>query len=168
MVNANLPVTQVLPVLVAEITNTGSGSTGASGLGFKARTGSRSSPKTGFRIHNASKAGVSRAVVADGAVTAKQNQIKEQAEKKNQAVNQLRKLLVQGNRRVEALAIVIQHLFTEVLQSFLCLPNSEKIFTPPAVGWLQEQPCRPSCSVCILTTVQIWQASDVCLFFSMK
>ncbi|XP_040001663.1 microtubule-associated tumor suppressor 1 homolog [Xiphias gladius] len=113
MVNANLPVTQVLPVLVAEITNTGSGSTGASGLGFKARTGSRSSPKTGFRIHNASKAGVSRAVVADGAVTAKQNQIKEQAEKKNQAVNQLRKLLVQGNRRVEALAIVIQHLFTE-------------------------------------------------------
>uniref|UniRef100_A0A3B4EV67 Microtubule associated tumor suppressor 1b n=1 Tax=Pundamilia nyererei TaxID=303518 RepID=A0A3B4EV67_9CICH len=38
---------------------------------------------------------------------------KEQAEKKNQAIAQLRKLLVQGNKRVEALATVIQHLFTE-------------------------------------------------------
>lgn len=47
-------------------------------------------------------------------VTAKQNQSKEQAEKKNQAISQLKKLLVQGNRRVEALATVIQHLFTEV------------------------------------------------------
>uniref|UniRef100_A0A3Q0RGE7 Microtubule associated tumor suppressor 1b n=1 Tax=Amphilophus citrinellus TaxID=61819 RepID=A0A3Q0RGE7_AMPCI len=41
------------------------------------------------------------------------NHSKEQAEKKNQAIAQLRKLLVQGNKRVEALATVIQHIFTE-------------------------------------------------------
>lgn len=49
--------------------------------------------------------------------TERKNQAKEERsqveEKKNQVVNQLRKLLVQGNRRVEALATVIQHLFTE-------------------------------------------------------
>uniref|UniRef100_A0A3P8VSI7 Microtubule associated tumor suppressor 1b n=1 Tax=Cynoglossus semilaevis TaxID=244447 RepID=A0A3P8VSI7_CYNSE len=38
---------------------------------------------------------------------------REQAEKKNQAIGQLRRLLVQGNRKVEALATVIQHLFSE-------------------------------------------------------
>ncbi|GAA6225840.1 microtubule-associated tumor suppressor 1-like isoform X2 [Lates japonicus] len=113
LVNANSPVTPAIPVLVAEVTNTGSGTTGASGLGFKARTSSRSSPKTGSRIQNASKPGVTRAAVVDGMVTAKQNQSKEQAEKKNQAINQLRKLLVEGNKRVEALATVIQHLFNE-------------------------------------------------------
>lgn len=43
----------------------------------------------------------------------KLNPSREQAEKRNQAVNQLRKLLLQGNRRVEALATVIQHLFSE-------------------------------------------------------
>ncbi|XP_023287142.1 protein piccolo-like isoform X2 [Seriola lalandi dorsalis] len=110
LVNGNLPVTSVLPVLVAEVTNTGSSTTGASGLGFKATTGSRSSPKTGSCVQNASRPGP-RSVVADR--TAKQNQSKEQAEKKNHAILQLRKLLLQGNKRVEALATVIQHLFTE-------------------------------------------------------
>lgn len=116
-----------------DTTNTGSGTTGASGLGFKARPGSRSSTKTGYRLQNAPKPGAAEAVVADGTVTTKQNQSKEQAEKKNQAINQLRKLLVQGNKRVEALATVIQHLFTEVLQLFLCFSNSDKVLTPPAV-----------------------------------
>lgn len=133
MVNANAPVTPVLPVPATDTTNTGSGTTGASGLGFKARPGSRSSPKTGSHLQNASKPGTARAIVADATVTTKQNQSKEQAEKKNQTISQLRKLLVHGNKRVEALATVIQHLFTEVLQLFLCLPNSEKILTPPAV-----------------------------------
>ncbi|KAL3067631.1 hypothetical protein OYC64_017372 [Pagothenia borchgrevinki] len=50
---------------------------------------------------------------AERTVAAKQNQSKEQAEKKNQALSQLRRLLLQGNRRVEALATVIQHLFIE-------------------------------------------------------
>ncbi|XP_035030369.1 microtubule-associated tumor suppressor 1 homolog isoform X2 [Hippoglossus stenolepis] len=104
LVNTNLPVTAVLPMLVTEVKR----------LGFKARTGSRSSPKTGCRIQNASKPGVARVAAAEGtAITAKQNQSKQQAEKRNQAINQLRKLLVQGNKRVEALATVIQHLFTE-------------------------------------------------------
>lgn len=126
MVKANSPATPALPVLVAEVTNTGSGTTGASGLGFKARTASRSSPKAGSRVQNASKPGVARVAAVDGTtVTAKQNQSKEQAEKKNQAINQLRKLLVQGNKRVEALATVIQHLFTEVLGLFLSSPNCE-------------------------------------------
>lgn len=114
MVNQNAPVTPVLPASVTESTNTGSGTTGAPGHGFKARTGLRPSPKTGSRVHSASKPGVAGPVGVDGMVPAKQNQSKEQAEKKNQAINQLRKLLIQGNRRVEALATVIQHLFTEV------------------------------------------------------
>ena len=119
LVNTNLPVTAVLPMLVTEVKR----------LGFKARTGSRSSPKTGCRIQNASKPGVARVAAAEGtAITAKQNQSKQQAEKKNQAINQLRKLLVQGNKRVEALATVIQHLFTEVL-----LLQTVKILIPPAV-----------------------------------
>lgn len=113
VVNANGPVTPALPPPAADPTSTGPGNTGASGLGFKARTGSRSSPKTGPRLQNASKPGAVGAVAADGASATKQNQSKEQAEKKNQAINQLRKLLVQGNRKVEALATVIQHLFTE-------------------------------------------------------
>lgn len=131
MVNANAPVTPILPVPATDATNTGSGTNGASGLGFKARTGSRSSPKTGSRLHNAFKPNSVRAAVADGTVTTKQHQSKEQAEKKNQAISQLRKLLVQGNKRVEALATVIQHLFTEVLnyfyvhQTILTLPTVE-------------------------------------------
>ncbi|XP_058496079.1 microtubule-associated tumor suppressor 1 homolog isoform X4 [Solea solea] len=104
----------VLDVPVAEVTNPGSCTTGTSGLGFKGRTGSRSSPKTGSRLQNAFKPGVARAATTDGiAVTAKQNQSKEQAEKKNQAITQLKRLLTQGNKRVEALATVIQYLFSE-------------------------------------------------------
>ncbi|XP_027138555.1 microtubule-associated tumor suppressor 1 homolog isoform X4 [Larimichthys crocea] len=114
VVNANAPVTPVLPAPATDATNTASGTTGVSSPGFKARTGSRSSPKTGSRLQNASKPSAAGAVAAaDGTVTAKQNQSREQSEKKNQAINQLRKLLVQGNKRVEALATVIQHLFTE-------------------------------------------------------
>ncbi|XP_034395106.1 microtubule-associated tumor suppressor 1 homolog A-like isoform X2 [Cyclopterus lumpus] len=113
VVNANAPVTTVFHVPALDTTNTGSGTTGASYLGFKAKTGSRSIPKTASCLQNASKHGAAGAVVADRMVTAKQNQSKELAEKKNQAINQLRKLLVQGNKRVEALAIVIQQLFTE-------------------------------------------------------
>ncbi|XP_070710754.1 microtubule-associated tumor suppressor 1 homolog [Pempheris klunzingeri] len=107
------PVAPVLPVTAADATNTGSGTTGTSGLGFKARTGLRSSSKTGSRPQNAPKPGAAAAVVADRTGTTKQNQSKELAEKKNQAINQLRKLLIQGNKRVEALATVIQYLFTE-------------------------------------------------------
>lgn len=126
MVNANAAVTAVVPVPETETTNTGSGTTGASCLGFKAKNGSRSSPKTGSRLQNASKPGTAGTVVADRMVTAKQNQNKEQAEKKNQAINQLRRMLVQGNKRVEALATVIQHLFTEVL-TYFCLQSIKQI-----------------------------------------
>ncbi|XP_024914248.1 microtubule-associated tumor suppressor 1 homolog A-like [Cynoglossus semilaevis] len=111
VVNPNPPVT---PVLVNEVSSTGSATAGASGLGLKPRTGTRSCPKSGSRLHNVSKASAQRASGVDGTVvTAKQNQNREQAEKKNQAIGQLRRLLVQGNRKVEALATVIQHLFSE-------------------------------------------------------
>ncbi|XP_073332315.1 uncharacterized protein [Pagrus major] len=113
VVNSNAPLTPILTVPATDTTTSGSGTTGASAVGFKARTGPRSSPKTGSRLQNASKPGPTVAVVADRTVPTKQNQSKEQAEKKNQAINQLRKLLVQGNKKVEALATVIQHLFTE-------------------------------------------------------
>ncbi|XP_069569980.1 microtubule-associated tumor suppressor 1 homolog isoform X1 [Brachyistius frenatus] len=109
VVNGNSPAAPALPAPAATTTAT-SGPTVVSGLNFKVRTGSRSSPKTGSRLQNASRPGVAGTVVVDGT---KQNQSKEQSEKKNQAINQLRKLLVQGNRRVEALATVIQHVFTE-------------------------------------------------------
>ncbi|KAM8880275.1 uncharacterized protein mtus1b isoform 2-T5 [Spinachia spinachia] len=113
VVNANITVMAVLPVPTPETTNAGSGTAGASGLGFKAKTGSRSIPKKASRLQNASKRGTAGAVVVDKMVTTKQNQSKELPEKKNLAINQLKKLVVQGNRRVEALAIVIQQLFTE-------------------------------------------------------
>uniref|UniRef100_A0A3B4ZDG4 Uncharacterized protein n=1 Tax=Stegastes partitus TaxID=144197 RepID=A0A3B4ZDG4_9TELE len=108
VVNANTPAAPVLPVPATD--NATSGSTGPSG--FRARTGLRSSPKAASRLQNATRAAGGAAPV-DGSAAAKQNQNKEQAEKKNQAISQLRKLLLQGNRRVEALATVIQHLFTE-------------------------------------------------------
>ncbi|XP_041641961.1 microtubule-associated tumor suppressor 1 homolog [Cheilinus undulatus] len=109
VVNANRPNT---PVPAAETTTTGSGTTGASTPGFKARTGSRSSPRTGPRLQNASKpvTASAPAAVADGTVQTKPSQSKEQVEKKN---SHLKKLLVQGNKKVEALATVIQHLFSE-------------------------------------------------------
>lgn len=91
-----------------------SGTAGPSTLGLKARTGPRSGARAGSRLQGASRAGShGGAAASDGPI--KQNHSKEQAEKKNHAIVQLRKLLVQGNRRVEALATVIQHLFTEVL-----------------------------------------------------
>ncbi|KAI3352635.1 hypothetical protein L3Q82_019220 [Scortum barcoo] len=105
-VNVNASVTPVLRVSTTDTTNASSDTNGASGLVFKARPRSRSSSKSG-------KAGTTRAVVVGGIITAKQNQRKEQAEKRNQTITQLRKLLLQGNKRVEALATVIQHLFTE-------------------------------------------------------
>lgn len=112
MVNANPPLT---PLPATDTTNAGSGPTAAPGLGFKARTGSRSSPRAGSRLQSAPKsASGGAAAVSDGPVQSKANQSREQAEKKNQAIDQLRKLLVQGNKRVEALATVIQHLFSEV------------------------------------------------------
>ncbi|KAM3864696.1 uncharacterized protein ACN63O_010371 [Diretmus argenteus] len=115
LVNANGPVTPVVPVPTASTTNTGSGTTG---LGFRPRAGSRPGPRTPSRLQNGSKPSVAEAgsggqTAAHGTVPVKQNQSKEQAEKKNQGINQLRRLLVQGNKRVEALATVIQHLFTE-------------------------------------------------------
>lgn len=76
------------------------------------RSGSRSVLKTTNRPQNAAKASA-----ADGTATAKHNQSKEQSEKKKQqAIAQLKRMLVQGNKRVEALATVIQHVFSEVLQ----------------------------------------------------
>ncbi|XP_032418699.1 microtubule-associated tumor suppressor 1 homolog isoform X1 [Xiphophorus hellerii] len=104
VLNANSPVTPALPVPCPDGSSATSGSAAPTGPGLKARTGSRSSPKHGLRPQHASR---------PGAAPAKQNQNKEQAERKNQAIVQLRRLLVQGNRKVEALAAVIQHLFSE-------------------------------------------------------
>lgn len=117
MVNANAPVPPCIPVPASEATNPTPGFTAALTPGFKARSGSRSSPKAGSRPQSSSRAGAPAEL--EGSVSAKQS--REQAEKKNQAISRLRKLLVQGNRRVEALATVIQHLVTEVLQLFLFL-----------------------------------------------
>lgn len=75
-------------------------------------------------------------------VTAKQNQNKEQVERKNQALVQLRRLLVQGNRKVEALAAVIQHLFSEV-PGFISLQNSSSENRPEKKFWAENG--RKSC-----------------------
>lgn len=104
----------VPPAPSADPTNTGT--SGGSCTGSKTKTGSRSSPRTGSRLQNPSKTGPAAAAGADRTGPAKASQSKEQAEKRNQAISQLRRLLVQGNKRVEALATVIQHLFTEVLE----------------------------------------------------
>ncbi|KAK7929786.1 hypothetical protein WMY93_006181 [Mugilogobius chulae] len=72
---------------------------------------SRSSPKTASRL----QPGAPRTAPSSAPAPVEEvKQAKEQVEKKNQAVVQLKKLLLQGNRRVEALALVIQHLFNEV------------------------------------------------------
>lgn len=76
-----------------------------------ARSGSRSVLKATNRPQNAAKASA-----VDGTATTKPSQSKEQAEKKKQAIAQLKRMLIQGNKRVEALATVIQHVFSEVLQ----------------------------------------------------
>ncbi|XP_061580066.1 microtubule-associated tumor suppressor 1 homolog isoform X2 [Cololabis saira] len=97
VVNGNTAAVPVLPAPASDAT--------------KARTGPRANPKTGSRLQSASRPGGAPVpTAAEG--TAKRNQNKEQAERRNQAISQLRRLLVQGNRRVEALATVIQHLFT--------------------------------------------------------
>lgn len=101
MVNGNTPVAPV-----ADFKNTNSVSSATA-----ARSGSRSVLKTTSRPQNAGKASA-----ADGTATTKPNQSKEQAEKKKQAIAQLKRMLIQGNKRVEALATVIQHVFSEVLQ----------------------------------------------------
>ncbi|XP_035993535.1 microtubule-associated tumor suppressor 1 homolog isoform X5 [Fundulus heteroclitus] len=108
VLNANSPAEPALPVQSPDGSSPTSGYTGPTGPGHKARTGSRTSPKHGPRLQHPTRPGP-----AAPAGTVKQNQNKEQAEKRNQAVVQLRRLLVQGNRKVEALAAVIQHLFSE-------------------------------------------------------
>ncbi|XP_013890044.1 microtubule-associated tumor suppressor 1 homolog A [Austrofundulus limnaeus] len=107
--------TPALPVPAPNAASTTSGPAGLAGSGFKARTGSRSSPRTGPWPQNAARAGAGQTEASEGAAAAKQNQNqnKEQVEKKNLALVQLRRLLVQGNQKVEALATVVQHLFTE-------------------------------------------------------
>lgn len=42
-----------------------------------------------------------------------------QNEKKNQCILQLRKVITNGNRRLEALALVVQHVFNEVRELIL-------------------------------------------------
>ncbi|XP_019735228.1 microtubule-associated tumor suppressor 1 homolog A isoform X3 [Hippocampus comes] len=106
--NASASVAPVSPAPVTFSTNTGLGSTGPPALTFKARAGSRSSPKHGTRLQSGPK---------PGAVAAKHNQSKELTEKKNQA-SQLWKLLIQANKKAEALATVIQHLFNEREEAF--------------------------------------------------
>ncbi|KAM8842653.1 uncharacterized protein ACB058_014231 isoform 1-T1 [Synchiropus picturatus] len=77
----------------------------------KAKTSLRSSPERGLCLQNISNLGTPS--LTDQNIMAKPTWSKAEAEKKNQAVSQLKRLLVQGNKRVEALATVIQHLFTE-------------------------------------------------------
>ncbi|XP_024145653.1 microtubule-associated tumor suppressor 1 homolog [Oryzias melastigma] len=96
------------PELVSDVTNANSPGSAVlpaadppSTTGFRTRTGPRQSPKTGSRLQNGSRPGA-------GGAAEKQNK----EERKNQAAVQLRRLLLQGNRRVEALATVIQHLFS--------------------------------------------------------
>ncbi|KAF7216629.1 transcript variant X4 [Nothobranchius furzeri] len=108
VLNANIPVKPAVSEPGPDAASTTS--SGPTSSGFKTRTGSRSSPKAGPRLQNASRPGVG---AAEGTAGSKQNQNKEQLEKKNQAIVQLRKILVQGNRKVEALAVIIQQLFTE-------------------------------------------------------
>ncbi|XP_056136368.1 microtubule-associated tumor suppressor 1-like [Lampris incognitus] len=124
-INTHGTAASVFPVSTSETTNTvgSTGTTATSGFSFRARAGSRSSPKTCSRLQNglgpasklkAGEAGGGCATVADqGSGQLKVDHVKEQTEKKNQGIQQLRKLLVQGNKRVEALATVIQHLFSE-------------------------------------------------------
>ncbi|XP_028325374.1 microtubule-associated tumor suppressor 1 homolog A-like isoform X2 [Gouania willdenowi] len=70
------------------------------GVGLKSRTGSRPSPQTVPRP------------AESGRGQARLTQIREQ-EKKNQTVLQLKRLLLQNNRRTEALAAVLQYHLTQ-------------------------------------------------------
>nr|XP_057927600.1 microtubule-associated tumor suppressor 1 homolog isoform X2 [Doryrhamphus excisus] len=103
----------VTPVPVPASTSTELGSAAPPLLGCKARPRSRSSPKHGARPQGASKPSAAGANSADIVFTAKENHHTELVEKKNQSISQLRKLLLQGNKRVEALATVVQHLFIQ-------------------------------------------------------
>lgn len=116
--NGNAPVT---PGADFKPANTVPGSTAA-------RAGARSLLRATSRPQTSAKASA-----ADG--TTKHNQSKEHAEKKRQAVAQLRRMLVQGNKRVEALATVIQHVFSEVLQLKRSLRATAK-WTDVAVSML--------------------------------
>lgn len=147
--HAKTPEASGLPAPITDSTGTGSGTSGGSGVGLKARPGSRSSPKTGSRLQNASKSGTATTMVADSTALTKQNQSREQAEKKNQAVNQLRRLLIQGNKRVEALATVIQHLFTEVLHSFYAHDGKKKSFVVVCVQYLYRK-CLYRNYICVM------------------
>ncbi|XP_061763271.1 microtubule-associated tumor suppressor 1 homolog isoform X1 [Nerophis ophidion] len=95
----------VTPVAVSDSTNTELGTAAPTVLGCKIRTGSRGSPKHGARSQSTPKPGVA------GAMLAKQDLIKEDVDKK-QSIS-FRKVLLQANKGVEALATVIQHLFLE-------------------------------------------------------
>lgn len=107
--NGNAPVATVAPVADFKSANAVS-STAA------ARPGSRSALKAASHPQSASKASG-----ADATVPTKHNQSREHAEKKKQAIAQLRRMLIQGNKRVEALATVIQHVFSEVPRLHLLL-----------------------------------------------
>ncbi|XP_061833197.2 uncharacterized protein [Nerophis lumbriciformis] len=93
------------PMAVSDSTNTELGTAAPTVLGCKTRTGSRGSPKHGAHSQSAPKPSVA------GAMVAKQDPNKEDVEKK-QSIS-LRKVLLQANKRVEAFATVIQHLFLE-------------------------------------------------------
>ncbi|XP_077461172.1 microtubule-associated tumor suppressor 1 homolog A isoform X1 [Stigmatopora argus] len=76
---------------------------GAPAPASRAKNVARSSPKNGPRSPSAPKT---------GGVVSKLHQGKESAEKKNQSA-QIWRLLSQANRKVEALATVVQHIFKE-------------------------------------------------------
>lgn len=117
VLNTSSPAAAAPTVPAPDAASTTSGPSGPAGSRFKARTGSRSSPRTGLRPQNASRPGAGRTASLEEPFPAKQNQNKEQLEKKNQAMVQLRRLLVQGNQKVEALATVVQHLLTQVIHT---------------------------------------------------
>lgn len=57
---------------------------------------------------------------------------RQQCEGKSQCIQQLRKLLLSGNRRLEALALVVQHVFAEVSPNvYLCLSISLYLVPSP-------------------------------------
>lgn len=107
---------------VADFKNTNAVSSTAA-----ARTGPRSALKAASHPQSASKASG-----ADATAPAKPNQSREHAEKKKQAIAQLRRMLIQGNKRVEALATVIQHVFSEVLRLHLLLATMFQWTDTPA------------------------------------
>lgn len=110
VVNANAPPASRVP----PTDTTGSGSTHVPALS-KPKTTARSSPKAASRLQpNVSRTAPSSAPAsAPAEEPAGVRHSKEQVEKQNQAIASLKRLLQQGNRRAEALAVVIQQVFTE-------------------------------------------------------